>query len=65
MGEELDPLDINKARNFTLEVKNNVAAFAISSFFSIRNPNHEIAIRDIVHNLTGMPVVCGHELPRI
>lgn len=61
-GEELNSLDINKVRDFTLKVKNDVAAFAVSSFFSIRNPTHEIAIRDIVHNLTGMPVVCGHEL---
>jgi N-methylhydantoinase A/oxoprolinase/acetone carboxylase beta subunit len=39
-----------------------VAAFAISSFFSIRNPDHEERAKQIVRELTGHPVVCAHEL---
>ncbi|TGC11424.1 hydantoinase/oxoprolinase N-terminal domain-containing protein [Methanolobus halotolerans] len=61
-GEEIQSLDIEKIKYFAQKVQNDVAAFAVSSFFSIRNPEHELAIRDIVHGLTGMPVVCGHEL---
>jgi N-methylhydantoinase A/oxoprolinase/acetone carboxylase beta subunit len=61
-GEEVLPLDVQRIRNFALKVKNEVAAFAVSAFFSIRNPEHEIVIRTLVHELTGMPVVCGHEL---
>ncbi len=60
-GEETQPLDVEKVRDFTAKVRTEVEAFAVSSFFSIRNPEHEIAIRAIVHELTGMPVVCGHE----
>ncbi|WP_406657910.1 hydantoinase/oxoprolinase family protein [Methanolobus sp. ZRKC2] len=61
-GEETVSLEVEKVRDFAKKVKNDVAAFAVSSFFSIRNPEHENTIRDIVHELTGMPVVCGHEL---
>jgi N-methylhydantoinase A/oxoprolinase/acetone carboxylase beta subunit len=60
-GEETHSLDVEKVRNFTSKVRTEVEAFAVSSFFSIRNPEHEITIRTIVHELTGMPVVCGHE----
>ncbi len=61
-GEENVSLEIEKVKEFAGKVKDDVAAFAVSSFFSIRNPEHENMIRDVVHELTGMPVVCGHEL---
>lgn len=61
-GEENIPLDTEAVREFALKVRGSVAAFAVSSFFSIRNPEHELAVRDIVREITGMPVVCGHEL---
>lgn len=61
-GEETIPLDIDAVKDFALRVKGSVSAFAVSSFFSIRNPEHELAIRDIVNDVTGLPVACGHEL---
>ena len=61
-GEETISLDIAAVRDFALRVKGSVSAFAVSGFFSIRNPEHELAIRDIVNDITGLPVVCGHEL---
>ncbi|WP_321418894.1 hydantoinase/oxoprolinase family protein [uncultured Methanomethylovorans sp.] len=61
-GEETISLDIAAVRDFALRVKGSVSAFAVSSFFSIRNPEHELAIRNIVNDATGLPVVCGHEL---
>lgn len=61
-GEETIPLDIDAVKEFALKVKGSVSAFAVSSFFSIRNPEHELAIKDIVNDVTGLPVVCGHEL---
>ncbi len=50
------------AREFILEVKDRVDAFAISSYLSIRNPEHEAEIKRMVQSLTSCPVVCGHEL---
>lgn len=56
---ELDP---EGAREFIESVKNKVDAFAVSSYLSVRNPEHEIAVREMVKELTSCPVVCGHEL---
>ncbi len=61
-GEEREALDIESARQFILENKDKVSAFAISSYFSIRNAEHELKIKEMVKELTGLPVVCGHEL---
>ncbi|WP_342304430.1 hydantoinase/oxoprolinase family protein [Methanolobus sp. ZRKC5] len=61
-GEEIEKPDIGAVRKFTQKIKDDVAAFAVSSVFSIRNPQHELAITDVIHELTGLPVVCGHEL---
>jgi len=61
-GEEVATLDIEAIEKFALEVKNKVSAFALSSYFSTRNPEHEIEARDRILELTGLPAVCGHEL---
>ncbi|MDG6243846.1 MAG: hydantoinase/oxoprolinase family protein [Methanolobus sp.] len=61
-GEEAAPLDEAGVRQFALELKDNVAAFSVSSFFSNRNSEHELRVKQIVRELTGLPVVCGHEL---
>jgi len=61
-GEEVISLDLGAIEKFVLQVKNRVSAFAISSYFSTRNPEHEIKARDRILELTGLPAVCGHEL---
>ena len=61
-GEEATPLDEDGVKLFALEVKDHVAAFSVSSFFSNRNSEHELRVKEIIRELTGLPVVCGHEL---
>ncbi|MDD3316126.1 MAG: hydantoinase/oxoprolinase family protein [Methanosarcina sp.] len=61
-GEEVAKLDLEAIEKFALRVKDRVSAFAISSYFSTRNPEHEIRARDLVLEHTGLPAVCGHEL---
>ncbi len=61
-GEEENPLDLETIENFVLQVKDKVSAFAISSFFSTRNPEHELKVKERILELTGLPTVCGHEL---
>jgi N-methylhydantoinase A/oxoprolinase/acetone carboxylase beta subunit len=61
-GEELKALDLDSVVEFALKVKDKVSAFAVSSYFSNRNPEHEFAVKKAVKELTGHPVVCGHEL---
>jgi len=61
-GDENEVLDLDGIREYVLSVKDHVYAFAVSSFYSILNPEHEIAARALIHELTGYPVVCGYEL---
>jgi len=61
-GAELVSLDMEEVEAFVRKVKDNVSAFAVSSYFSIRNPAHELAVKNRIQELTGLPVVCGHEL---
>ena len=61
-GEMTEPLDEEGLR---AAVRGNDAwadAFAVSAYFSVRNPQHEIRARSIIAQETGKPIVCGHEL---
>ncbi len=68
MGDEAAPLDEDAAREAILARRDHVEAFAISGYFSVRNPSHELRVRALVEELTGQsngvpkPVTCGHEL---
>jgi len=61
-GEEQAPLDISTAQQAILKYAPQVSAFAISSYFSVRNPAHELTVKKMVRHLTNLPVTCGHEL---
>lgn len=61
-GKEKRPLDLDAVHQAVLAYAPQVAAFAVSGFFSVRNPAHESAVRSLVRELTGLPVTCGHEL---
>ena len=57
--ETLDLLALDRAIS---GIEDSVAAFAVAGMFSVRNPEHEIAVRDRLRERTGLPVTCGHEL---
>jgi N-methylhydantoinase A/oxoprolinase/acetone carboxylase beta subunit len=61
-GEEIAALDLSAVESFVLSLKGRVSAFAVSSYFSVRNPEHELRVKALIQELTGLPVVCGHEL---
>ncbi len=61
-GEAMAPLDLAAIDKAAADFAGKVAAFAVSGYFSVRNPAHEIAARDRLRALTGKPVSCGHEL---
>ncbi len=61
-GEEIGELDLGYAREAVLEAKEEVDAFAVSGYLSVRNPEHEIAVKEMVEAVASLPVVCGHEL---
>ncbi|MHB8997605.1 MAG: DUF1638 domain-containing protein [Armatimonadota bacterium] len=39
-----------------------VDAFAVSGYASVRNPEHELLVREVIAEQCGLPIVCGHEL---
>ncbi|HJV88151.1 MAG TPA: hydantoinase/oxoprolinase family protein [Noviherbaspirillum sp.] len=61
-GNEVQALDEEAARAAILNWRDKVSAFAISAGFSVRNPRHEIRVREIVRELSSKTVTCGHEL---
>ena len=61
-GRENCPLDLDAARRTIEKYRNRVSAFGVSGMFSVRNPAHEIALRELIHSLSDKPVTCGHEL---
>jgi N-methylhydantoinase A/oxoprolinase/acetone carboxylase beta subunit len=62
IGAETTPLDTAGAARAIRKLAMKVSAFAVSSMFGVRNPAHEICIRDLVNDLCSKPVTCGHEL---
>ncbi|GAB4539226.1 MAG: hydantoinase/oxoprolinase family protein [Anaerolineae bacterium] len=61
-GEEQAPLDLDAARQAIQTYAPGVAALAVSGYFAVRNPGHELAVRRLARELTDLPVTCGHEL---
>ncbi|MHB0859373.1 MAG: hydantoinase/oxoprolinase family protein [Anaerolineae bacterium] len=61
-GEEWEALDLRAAAAAIVEHAPHVSAFAVSGFFGTRNPSHELAVKKLVSDLSGLPVTCGHEL---
>jgi N-methylhydantoinase A/oxoprolinase/acetone carboxylase beta subunit len=61
-GIESAPLDLDAARKVVLEWNNNISAIGVSAIFGIRNPAHEIALREMIRTYTNLPITCGHEL---
>lgn len=62
-GELIQPLDHDEARRAIGELlDHSIDAFAVSSEVGIRNPEYEILLRDLISQMTDIPVVCGSEL---
>ena len=62
LGNPLAPLDLAAAEKYMEEVGNKVSAFAVSGMMSVRNPEHELQLKEFIIKNYGIPVICGHEL---
>ncbi|MGQ9552997.1 MAG: hydantoinase/oxoprolinase N-terminal domain-containing protein [Anaerolineae bacterium] len=62
VGQEKEPLDEDALVQVAQRCVGSVSAVAVSGFFSVRNPEHELRAKAILGRLTGLPVTCGHEL---
>ena len=61
-GNPITALDEEASKAAILKHASRVSAFAISASFAVRNPQHELQLREWVTALTDKPVTCGHEL---
>lgn len=61
-GHEQAPLNLAAAKADIQALSEKVSAVAICGYFGVRNPGHEIAVRDLVRRETDLPVTCAHEL---
>jgi N-methylhydantoinase A/oxoprolinase/acetone carboxylase beta subunit len=61
-GSEQEALDEGAVRAAIAEYRNRVSAFAVSGYFSVRNPSHELSMVETIRSMTGLPVTSGHEL---
>jgi len=63
-GEENEPVNPDEVKSIVKQMmeKDQVKAFAVSGFASTVNPDHEIQVKKIIQEETGLFVCCGHEL---
>ena len=61
-GHEKEELDLSGLLSKVNETKRRVDAIAISSYFSPRNPEHEIRAQKAVSSVCELPIVLGHQL---
>jgi N-methylhydantoinase A/oxoprolinase/acetone carboxylase beta subunit len=60
LREQLDPREAAAAVEELLD--HGIDVFAVSSEVGVRNPEHEIRVKEIIRSRTDLPVVCGSEL---
>ena len=66
-GKEITPLDELQIKRVVRQMvaKDDVKAFAVSGYAGAINPAHELEVKRIIHEETGLFVTCGHELSGI
>ncbi|MBY6056470.1 hydantoinase/oxoprolinase family protein [Leisingera daeponensis] len=61
-GSEAAPLDTEALEMFLRTEGQGVTGFAVASVFATRNPAHEVEAARIIHEMTGAPATCSHQL---
>jgi N-methylhydantoinase A/oxoprolinase/acetone carboxylase beta subunit len=63
-GEEITPINPDEVKEVTAQMieKDHVTAFAVSGYAGSVNPEHELKVKSIIQDETGLFVSCGHEL---
>lgn len=76
-GDEVESLDEDAAREAILSRRGDVESFAVSGYFGVRNPEHELRVCKMIEDLTnhhssddarrsafskGVSITCGHDL---
>tara|TARA_Y100000766_G_scaffold275173_1_gene277920 strand:+ start:585 stop:2717 length:2133 start_codon:yes stop_codon:yes gene_type:complete len=61
-GLESVPLDLSPLQNWLAENDEHLEAYAVVGAFSVRNPEHELAVAEAIEEITGKPTTLSHEL---
>ncbi|NVK16868.1 MAG: hydantoinase/oxoprolinase family protein [Rhodobacteraceae bacterium] len=61
-GSEAAPLDTEALELFLRTEGQGVTGFAVAGVFATRNPAHEVEAARIIHEMTGAPATCSHQL---
>lgn len=61
-GFPREELDLDQVAEALEELRSKVEVIAVSGFASVRNPEHELRVRELVREKMDLPVVCGHQL---
>ena len=63
-GNEKEAFDEAAALEALESLRGKVDALAVSSYLSVRNPDHELRMQKLARDVLNVPVVCGHHLTR-
>ena len=61
-GQEKQALDLKSILEKVAQVKHEVDAIAVSSYFSPLNPEHENRVYEAISGVCDLPIVLGHQL---
>jgi N-methylhydantoinase A/oxoprolinase/acetone carboxylase beta subunit len=63
-GKEIAPINPDEIKSVVRQMvdKHDVTAFAVSGFAGSINPEHELKVKKLIKEETGLFVSCGHEL---
>ena len=61
-GRLIEPMDLRKVEETVDLFRGKVDAMAVSGYASVRNPSHELYVKQAVEQRLGIPVACAHEL---
>jgi len=66
-GTEISPINPHEVRRIAREMvdRHRVGAFAVSGYGGTINPAHELQVKAILRDETGLSVTCGHELSEL
>ena len=56
------PLVLDPLADALPALADTISGVAVASYFAVRNPEHEIAARELIRERTRLPVTCSHEL---
>lgn len=64
-GTVIEPLDLEKTKDAIESLRGKVDAVAVSGILSIRNPEHEETVKQMVREILDIPCIAAHELSSV